>query len=636
MENKKLTKRFTKTLFSAVLTIVLALSMIGGATYALFTSTSSVNVAITSATVQVKATPKNLEIYSPKLINLDGTVLDNTNVANQETKTFVGGGTAVLEGNTITLERIAPGDSVSFDIDYANQSNIDVLYRLSIIGKGLDSTNPDGHVVHGAALLGALRMTFSENDKEPVTYNHIKTYISEWRELPAAMTTPSTMHVKLELPAECGNEYQHRACQITFQISAVQSNANVADSEIVATAEEPYIEYIKPVFTAQELRKSILSVEPGQSGSFVLGEDISTPALSQTVNANGQLVGDLSIDNKDISLDLDGYSLNMTNVYGECALIKNNSTLSIKNGTVSATRGYSYQPMFFVGGSTSGSAANVDTLELENVNVNYTVNTASKYNVNNGWSTLISSNATNANAQSNVIINNSTLNVNGPMLAALYLPNKGTRTLNNCTITGDRLSTSLFICGGDWNINGGSFVGNKYELGGNLDATNAAIQNQIIDQTDVIWEGPITISGSNYPGGIVGYHSGGFGTGDAVCIVNRDTANYQIGSVNINGAKFVIGDVALTGDALTNASVGTAISGPSGYGVRIVDVKTNIGAISISNISVTSSKLVIKGETSNSENVLPYINVISAGEGDTRVYQSANEYTAPARGTGLN
>lgn len=59
-------RKFSKTLLSAVLTIALALSMIGGATYALFTSSSDTNVAITSATVQVTAKPKNLVLYSPR------------------------------------------------------------------------------------------------------------------------------------------------------------------------------------------------------------------------------------------------------------------------------------------------------------------------------------------------------------------------------------------------------------------------------------------------------------------------------------------------------------------------------------------------------------------------------------------
>lgn len=573
---------------------------------------------------------------------MDGTIADATNLASGNT--FAGGGTATFTApneNTLEISRIAPGDKISFDIELTNQSNIKTKYRLKIEGKGKTFTTAEGEQKTDEVLLSALKTTIQENDGEVKVYEKLKLHVSEWRELDYNVTAISTLHITIEFPTYEGNEYQNRECSFVYSIEAVQSNAKTEDyaQQFGGNPGEPYVETLDYIYTAQDLYMATYNVQKGQGGTFIIAENATDPIRTQYLsvkpNGRGGLAYDWNIEGKNLTIDLNDHTLEMTNTYGQCAIIKNNATLSIKNGTVKATRATSYQPMFFVGGSGTGTAANVDTLELDNVIVDYKVDTSIEA-VNNGWSTVISSNASNQNAKSDVTVNDTKINVTGPMLAAVYLPNKGTRTFNNCTIAGNRVSTSLFICGGDWNINGGSYVGNRYELGGDLSAANAAIQDEIIGETDEIWEGPKTIAGTNYPGGIVGYHNGPFGTGDAICIVNRGTENYQLGNININGAQFVIGDVALTGDALTNAAVGTSISGPSGYGVRIYDVKTNIGAISIKNINVISSKQVIKGETTNTEVVLPFINVITAAEDGTRLYNSCNEFKAPARGTAAN
>ena len=88
-----------RTLLSAILTIAMCLSLAVGATFALFTSSSEVNIAVTSANVDVRAVADDLEsdIYS---------------------------GTASLRGNQITVERMVPGDSFTFDIHIVNYSDV--------------------------------------------------------------------------------------------------------------------------------------------------------------------------------------------------------------------------------------------------------------------------------------------------------------------------------------------------------------------------------------------------------------------------------------------------------------------------------------------------------------------------------
>lgn len=82
---------------SAVMAIVLCLSIVAGATFALFTSESSVNIAVTSGKVDVAASMALTEIYSPAAISESG-ITDARNAANEQTHTFANGGTATVTG----------------------------------------------------------------------------------------------------------------------------------------------------------------------------------------------------------------------------------------------------------------------------------------------------------------------------------------------------------------------------------------------------------------------------------------------------------------------------------------------------------------------------------------------------------
>ena len=100
-----------RILLVSFLTIALCFSLIFGATYALFTSESKVNIAVTSGKVQMEASIENLKIYSLDV---------------EQTEKFENGGTAVYENGVLTLDKMTPGDKVTFDIKIVNSSNINI------------------------------------------------------------------------------------------------------------------------------------------------------------------------------------------------------------------------------------------------------------------------------------------------------------------------------------------------------------------------------------------------------------------------------------------------------------------------------------------------------------------------------
>lgn len=199
-----------KALLSSVLTIALCLSLIAGSTFALFTSESKVNVAVSSGNVEVVATVKDLKVYSPTRI--DGTtkeITDATNAANNDTLTFANGGTATTNGNELVLDRMMPGDYVTFKIEVKNKSNVSIQYR-TVIEKLADTGLWNGLVV-------------KFND---VTYNGVNAKKTEWIKTEAG-EGDFTVDVKIELPTTAGDIYQDTSCKLAYTVEAVQGNADM-------------------------------------------------------------------------------------------------------------------------------------------------------------------------------------------------------------------------------------------------------------------------------------------------------------------------------------------------------------------------------------------------------------------------
>ena len=194
----------TKVVVSALLAIVLCVSLIAGATYALFTSESKVNIAVTSGKVDIVASMSGLALYSPAGIDRNGNVVDSTNAATATA--FANGGTAEIEGNTITLSDITPGDQVSFNIDVTNRSTVEIKYRTILACERNDG------------LFAGLKVTIDGNDYVG------ETRVSAYQDR-AAGTGDFTIPVTIELPATAGNVYQGKSIKLSYSVEAIQQNA---------------------------------------------------------------------------------------------------------------------------------------------------------------------------------------------------------------------------------------------------------------------------------------------------------------------------------------------------------------------------------------------------------------------------
>ena len=219
-----------KIIFMSFLIIVFCVSIISGATYALFTSRKTVNIAVTSGTVKVVATPSLVatysiqasdeENYTIKVLKPESTTEYDyyTQPDTAELGTFTNDGSATVnENGDIVLDRMTPGDKAVFQIAITNQSNVSIKYRFKIEA----ANNED-------VLLDALTVTIDLDGEKTNYSSHEYTKLISYGSasilVPAEQAIDSVV-ISIEMPAEIGNIYQTLETSFVLTVEAVQGNA---------------------------------------------------------------------------------------------------------------------------------------------------------------------------------------------------------------------------------------------------------------------------------------------------------------------------------------------------------------------------------------------------------------------------
>lgn len=278
---KKTMKR--NVVLSSILAIVLCVSLIAGGTFALFTSESKVNIAVTSGKVKVEASIEGLTLYSPTAIAESGI----TNADNIATATHFGnGGTAVVSGNTLTLTNVIPGDKALFNIVIVNNSNVNIKYRTVI---ACDADN---------GLFAGLVFTIGEASVTGKT---------EWTPL-AAGADIDDLACTVELPAGSGNDYQEKTCTISFTVEAVQGNAEMPvewDGESSTTPSDPngWSDNEYHITSAEQFVGLMERTSVGDTNSWALGKTI---VLDCDIDFGGRTITGIGSDEDNITFTFKG------------------------------------------------------------------------------------------------------------------------------------------------------------------------------------------------------------------------------------------------------------------------------------------------------------------------------------------
>ena len=206
-----------KVLITSVVTIILCLCLIAGSTFALFTSTTSVNVAVTSGTVDVTATIEGLQTWS-----LEDEVKNYSTSRNGK---FSNGGYAKIEDGKLVIDRMTPGDVVKFTIKVIDNSNVSAQFRVS----GQTITN---NLALNQDLSPALEINTTISGTTHTFLNGgISTGWVEAEQLGFAYDADGNKYIMIDViiafpnrTPEHDNQYQDRQCNLQFVVEAVQAN----------------------------------------------------------------------------------------------------------------------------------------------------------------------------------------------------------------------------------------------------------------------------------------------------------------------------------------------------------------------------------------------------------------------------
>lgn len=316
-------------IITAILAIIMCASLAAGATFALFTSNSSVNIAITSANVEVNADVKVTKTWHEDN-NVEKLGLYDTGKAE-----------VTYENNQakLTLSNFVPTDGVKLAVSLKNESTVKIKYRVLLLA---DRTV-------GTELLDELDIVM--NGMEFRGY----TLATEYVELEAGASI-NDIPVTIVFPKEA-TEGKNTTCNLAIKVDAQQGNA-VADNTfdvaeghtiISETAEDGSVWY-------SEVDNKTLFAEINNgaklAGDVTLTEDvdpaktiIAADGSNVEINANGKTVAntaDIWTDNDWSLVSAQGGSTVTISGNGtfhakenDCyaADVCDGSTLVIENGT---------------------------------------------------------------------------------------------------------------------------------------------------------------------------------------------------------------------------------------------------------------------------------------------------------------
>ena len=603
---KKLFK--SKTFLGAITSIALCVSLIAGATFAIFTSESKVNIAVTGGKVNVTATVDNLRLYS--LDNIDLATLTGTEKERTAEGKFLNEGTATLSGNTLSLNKLTPGDKVTFDIDIANNSDVTVKYRTLLS-------------VRDSGLFEALEVSIGGRTAGSA---------SDWTVKNAGEGIASEQ-CSIELPVSATDEYQGKSCQIDFIVEAVQgnvdestvNNGDVYDEKQLRRAlyEAPSDGTQKVIRLKSDVTLQMLYAADNYSHS---GENLADNAEGDTFNRYKLGVHPLASDPNHWNPLVVDQTQEERLVYGAyyhmAATDERIGRLVVKNGqnVVIDLNGYTIRK---ASRATHGDWSNTCT----DIIANYGTLTLTDSSNNPG--TLMGNGYISCNGAVVHNYNGATctiekINVNGNAAGMTahtgqyVLANEGTMTVDSANVYDDATSASLLVStSGTVTVKGNTVLNHPYTKTVNCKGGEIAIESgvKIISEKYAVYAaaGTVTIKdGVLLEGAGILYEDGG----EIICnqypvqmkMVTPATANELYDALNNGGGIAVNENITLNDDSRFEYGMALANKGR---------IKLNInGTLSSGSVSGYSFGCMKVGEGT--------ILNISAGENGKFVNNSSN------------
>ena len=339
-----------KIIITSALTAALMLSGAIGGTFAWFTSEAKTDVSITAGTVKVESAVELAGAYSLGAARTDGT--------------FENGGTYVLEGALLKLEKMTPGDSVVLKVVASNASDVNIKWRIK--------ANKSGELASGLQF-----KVFS--DAELTTE---ATGLGVWSE-PTTEQNLGTYYVQIALPEEAGNEYQGKAAQIGLVVQAVQGNkatpadlvVNDTDKTVSIGSTDGWQEFAANVDSGNKYAGYTVSLAADLDFSGIAFEDAgynrSTVSLKEGAEVRESVAfeGSFNGNNHTMSNITKTYDVDHGEIAGVFPYLAGSGTAEFKNVSLKNIKFLNaYRAGGFVGNGGT-RAYTMENVDVENVEI---------------------------------------------------------------------------------------------------------------------------------------------------------------------------------------------------------------------------------------------------------------------------
>ncbi len=325
---------------ASLVALCATIGVVGTVTYALFTSNSNVNIAVTSGNIDVKATVVEDLTTSHKEWDSD------TNAYVEKTGFYSGEATLDTTKQTLTLSKMLPMDKVSFKIKVENKSDVTVKYRTIV--KSLEDTG----------LLEGLKITIDDEEFDGIEAR--SSYVT-WGE-----AGEKTINVVIEMPEDTAIEYTNKSCKLSYLVEAIQGNAKAENYEVVYPTGvnkssfpegkpvvyenvEGVATYVADIKTAANAGASIVYVQ----------EDSTVLCSSTGTNRTDDIKGDLTIygNRCDFNFGQLGFNQKSDSDYNTNVNVYNSKNLFLW-GYTPKNNGYTYNLSMY--GCTNSGKSPVD------------------------------------------------------------------------------------------------------------------------------------------------------------------------------------------------------------------------------------------------------------------------------------
>lgn len=229
-----------RTILLSVLMVLMCVSLIIGATFALFTDKEEYAIGVNTGNIDVEGTLEMTGAWSQGQSVADrteGTAIDNGFSLPQ------GGTVTLTEGKTISFDNISLGDGAAFTLRIANHSSVNMKYSVRI------ETEEEGK---SEALAKSLQL--SVDGGKTVSFEKAATSVVDWTTVEAGSEEEiSAIGFEITLPWDTIDNFAdvtgQQSVSMTVVLEAVQANAFTGT---IGTGDQSYDTLFEAMQAAEE------------------------------------------------------------------------------------------------------------------------------------------------------------------------------------------------------------------------------------------------------------------------------------------------------------------------------------------------------------------------------------------------